>query len=67
MLFRIAESSDFLKGNVKHSTFKADFDWLMCPTNFQKVLEHKYDNQQEQYHSSVFDALSQMYESEEIK
>lgn len=41
-LFRIAEASSFLKhGNAKWKG--ADFDWMMKPTNFPRVLEHKYD------------------------
>lgn len=42
-LFTIAENSDFLKGNNDRN-WNADFDWFMKPTNFSKVLEHKYDN-----------------------
>ncbi len=44
-LFRIAESSDFLKGRNPRN-WRANFDWLMGASNFQKVLEHRYDNQQ---------------------
>ena len=42
-LFKIAERSDFLKGQNDRN-WNADFDWLMKPTNMAKVLEHKYDN-----------------------
>ncbi len=42
-LFRLAEDSDFLKGQ-NNRNWHANFDWLMCATNFQKVLEHRYDN-----------------------
>lgn len=42
-LFRLAEASDFLKGQNDRN-WRANFDWLMCATNFQKVLEHRYDN-----------------------
>lgn len=42
-LFKIAEQSDFLKGQNDRN-WNADFDWLMKPTNIAKVLEHKYDN-----------------------
>ena len=45
-LFTIAENSDFLKGNNDRN-WCADFDWLMKPTNFPKVLEHRYDNKKE--------------------
>ena len=42
-LFKIAEATPFLKG-VNESNWSADFDWMMKPTNFSKILEHKYDD-----------------------
>lgn len=42
-LFQIAENSSFLKGN-NNRNWSADFDWMMMPTNFSKILEHKYDD-----------------------
>lgn len=36
-----ATQSDFLKGNTN---FKATFDWIIKPGNFQKILEGNYDN-----------------------
>lgn len=42
-LFTLAETSLFLKGE-NNRNWSADFDWMMCPTNFSKILEHKYDN-----------------------
>lgn len=40
--------SDFLQGKCEmaenHKNFKADFDWVMKPSNYIKVLEGKYDN-----------------------
>lgn len=42
-LFEKAEASDFLKGKNKRS-WRADFDWLMCDSNFAKVLDGRYDN-----------------------
>lgn len=35
--------SDFLKGN-SNSGFKATFDWIIRPTNFEKILSGNYDN-----------------------
>ena len=35
--------SEYMKGNNRHN-WKADFDWLIKPSNFQKVLEGKYTN-----------------------
>lgn len=42
-LFTIAESTPFLKGENDRN-WSADFDWMMKPTNFSKILEHKYDD-----------------------
>lgn len=50
-LFKIAEDSDFLKGGGEKK-WKADFDWMMKATNFSKILEHRYDNQEKSYNSS---------------
>lgn len=43
-LFRQAEESDFLAGRSKD--WQANFDWLMKPTYFTKVLEGTYCNRQ---------------------
>ena len=42
-LFTIAETTPFLKGE-NNNNWSADFDWMMKPTNFSKILEHKYDD-----------------------
>lgn len=39
--------SDFLSG--KSNQWRASFDWLICPTNFLKVIEGNYDNIQQKY------------------
>ena len=44
-LFEKTSSSGFLCGSGERG-WKADFDWLIAPTNMQKVLEGKYDNEQ---------------------
>jgi hypothetical protein len=44
-LFAKTESSDFLCGGGERG-WKADFDWLIAPSNMQKVLEGKYDDNQ---------------------
>jgi hypothetical protein len=41
-VFRLASESDFLNGRKKD--WKASFDWIMNPTNFQKILEGNYKN-----------------------
>ncbi|RLL85910.1 hypothetical protein [Mesotoga sp. BH458_6_3_2_1] len=40
--FNSVEESEFLSGRV--TRWRADFDWLMKPSNFEKVLEGKYSN-----------------------
>jgi len=44
-LFKRVAVSNFLCGNGGRG-WKADFDWLTAPTNMQKVLEGKYDDDQ---------------------
>ena len=36
--------SDFLCGNKGDGEWKANFDWIMKPDNFQKIIEGAYDN-----------------------
>ncbi len=55
--FNKVESSDFLSGRV--TRWRADFDWLMKPSNFEKVLEGKYANRQEK----VTEVLRQFMEA----
>lgn len=42
-VLRFAGESDFLNG-INDRAWKADFEWLMRPENFIKVLEGKYQN-----------------------
>lgn len=42
-VFRIAGQSDFLNGK-NDKAWKADFEWILRPENFLKVLEGKYIN-----------------------
>ena len=60
-LFQLAEASSFLKGQNDRN-WSADFDWMMKPTNFTKILEHKYDERHADKPSGVFGTLAQMYE-----
>lgn len=62
-LFRIAEASPFLKGQNDRN-WSADFDWMMKPSNFTKILEHKYDDRSagEYRPTGVFGTLAKMYE-----
>lgn len=42
-VIRMAGESDFLNGKNDKS-WKADFEWIMRPTNFIKIMEGKYKN-----------------------
>ena len=64
-LFTIAESSDFLKGNNDRN-WSADFDWMMKPTNFSKILEGKYGNRNKPGKTAgALGILKEMYEEVE--
>lgn len=42
-MVRKAANSEFLKGNNNRG-FQATFDWVIRPSNFQKIIEGNYDN-----------------------
>lgn len=42
-VFRLAGESDFLNGK-NDKAWKADFEWILRPTNFIKIMEGKYNN-----------------------
>ena len=42
-VFENAENSSFMKGQGRNG-WTADFDWMMKPSNFQKVLEGNYND-----------------------
>lgn len=59
--FERVAASDFLMGRTD-SGFRADFEWLMRPTNFLKVMEGRYDNKdQAPVYSPAFIAFMQQY------
>lgn len=62
-LFTIAENTPFLKGENERN-WSADFDWMMKPTNFAKILEHKYDDRspEQQPLTGAIGTLAKMYE-----
>lgn len=61
-IFTKAEASSFLKGGGKNN-WHADFDWIMKPTNFQKILEGKYDGERAvKSPSGALDTLRKMYQ-----
>ena len=62
ILFTKMQDSNFLKGGWDLGG-KADFDWVMRPTNFVKVLEGKYDNRnQKQQTGNKQSNLSELME-----
>lgn len=48
-VLRLAGESDFLNG-VNDRAWKADFEWIMRPTNFIKIMEGKYANKVQKIH-----------------
>ena len=62
-VFRNAENSEFLKGNNDRN-WSADFDWMMKPTNFAKILEGKYNKNDNSYSkaSGALGVLQELYE-----
>lgn len=54
-VFETAEKSDFLKG-INNRNWKANFDWFIKESNFVKVLDGNYNNQQKKDNSDGFDA-----------
>lgn len=42
-MIEMAINSNFLKGDNK-TGFRATFDWMIKPTNFQKIIEGNYNN-----------------------
>ena len=47
-MIRKACKSDFLKGGGNKG-FVANFDWMIRPSNFQKILEGNYDNKNKKH------------------
>lgn len=61
-LFRLSESSDFLKGKTgsKGRYFHATFDWLIDGNNMVKVIDGNYNNNNTTEHSYDLDKFEQM-------
>lgn len=51
-MIRRAYLSDFLKGQNKKG-WRASFDWLIKPTNFEKVISGNYDNKNIGYDPAI--------------
>ncbi len=47
-----ASKSNFLRGDGNKG-FVANFDWMIRPTNFQKIIEGNYDNRNKGYSGST--------------
>jgi len=43
-VFTNVSESDYLSGRKKGTTWKANFDWILSPDNFIKILEGNYKN-----------------------
>lgn len=52
-VLRIAGECEFLNGQ-NDKAWKADFEWIMRPTNFLKILEGKYINNKKKQQNNVF-------------
>lgn len=65
IVFEKAEASDFLTGRREPYWTGCNFDWLLKPTNFIKVLEGTYDNRQHAGSKNEFLDLLAEYEQEE--
>lgn len=48
-----ASNSDFLKGNNSRG-FMATFDWIIRPTNFEKIITGNYDNKKKTAEQSTY-------------
>ena len=51
-MIRKASKSNFLKGDGNKG-FVAKFDWMIRPSNFQKIIEGNYDNRNKGYSGST--------------
>ena len=51
-MIRKASKSNFLRGDGNKG-FVAKFDWMIRPTNFQKIIEGNYDNRNKGYSGSA--------------
>ena len=51
-MIRKASKSDFLKGDGNKG-FIAKFDWMIRPSNFQKIIEGNYDNRNKRHSSGA--------------
>ena len=57
-MVRKATRSNFLKGDNKGG-FVAKFDWMIRPSNFQKIIEGNYENKQQKGFSAGSESSDQ--------
>lgn len=62
-LFTMAEESDFLKGK-NNKDWSASFDWLLCDSNFAKVIDGNYKNRLQKYNNTQ---ITNNYTEAELK
>lgn len=55
-VFDMVSASDWLSG--RSGNWQADFDWVIKPANFQKIIEGKYKNRQQADHETFYDRLA---------
>jgi hypothetical protein len=55
--FELAERSDFLSG--RSGKWRASFDWIICPTNFIKILEKNYDNRSKNLFGAIHGSVKE--------
>lgn len=53
-VFNLVNKSSFLNGNSERG-WKADFDWIMKPSNFTKILEGNYNNKEKQQENKKYE------------
>ncbi len=62
LLVDMIENSPFLLGKTKH-TFFVFFDWIIKPTNYQKIMEGNYlDRQGHQKFSGIVEGIKELEE-----
>jgi len=62
LLLDMVENSPFLLGKTKH-TFFVFFDWIIKPSNYQKIMEGNYlDRQGYQKFSGIVEGIKELEE-----
>lgn len=64
-LFRKVNESDFLSG--RKTDWKASFDWILKPSNLNKILEGNYDNSTSSSKGTMYTGQNATYDLEEYQ